>query len=671
MRSTAPADILQLLDPTPDELSPAARAAAEWAALAPAVAGGGPTAGRVRVSRDGGRNYPRSRERALTAAVADQPAAVRLYDTHGNARCLVADLDVSRGGQHQVDQDLARLLTLVERCGGRAFTDRSPNGGRHLYLPLAQPVSYDQLRPVMLALGALLPSLDITPGVNLTDGCIRPPGARHKTGGWQVLDGPLSAAQAVAGRPNPPRVWTALTDALSPQLIAQRPVPVDPHLSLPAEAAGGAGPKERQAAAASAVRPGGPRQLRPWALGIARTGNHDPDRYTTPSQARQAVLAAAAASGWTFADVLEQLHSGSWPGLWTFYDRYRPHRRREALAGDWLNALTYARTPNDPTHTAGASHVQNPDTREPTTHRGEVPQSPLVTAGGLVNSSGLPVDGYQLIRSWWTAVRLAERDRYADRSGHSARLVLRALGAAAQKTGRTHLAFGVRSLAIASGLSRTTVGHVLQALREEPDSLIVRLVAGRGLNGDLYQLRIPDELLERARTDPWRPGRIEALHPAFRTLGVSAAFVYEVLDRHPQSSYDLAHTAVLAARTTQQALCELAAYGLATHTRDGWSRGDAHPNDVARATGGDQLVDAQVQAYRDERATWRERLGLHRLVTIEAVRTAPPAPPEADRSRAPQRWLPTQAQPPPTPNQPDPQALQLVLRILGGAVLTP
>jgi len=668
VRSPAPADALLLVASNGQELSPAACAAAQWAALSWAVAGGGRTTGRMRVSRDGGRNYPRSRERDLTTAVPNQPAAVRLYDAQGDARCLVADLDVSRGGQHQVDQDLARLRSLVERCGGRAFTDHSPNGGRHLYLPLAQPVGYDQLRAVMLALAALLPSLDITPGVNLTDGCIRPPGARHKTGGWQRLDGPLSVAQALAGRPNSPRVWSALTEALRPQMTAQRPVSVDPHLTLPAEAAGAAGPKERLAAAASPVRPGGARPLRPHALAIATTGAYDPDRYATPSQARQAVLAAAAASGWTFPGLLEQLHSGQWPGLWSFYDRYQHRHRREALASDWLKALTYARTPNDPAQDAQTSHGQNSDTREPTTHRGYSPPSLPATSLHPQARSIPAVDGYQLIRSWWTAVRLAERDRYNDRSGHSRRLVLRALGAAAQKTGRTHLAFGVRSLAIATGMSRTTVGEVLQLLREEPDSLVVRLVTGRGLAGDLYQLRIPDRYAERARTDPWRPGRIEALHPAFRTLGVAAAFVYEALDKHPQSSWDLANTALIAVSTTKQALRELAAHGLAVHDRSGWTRGDTHPDAVARATGADKLVDHQVQRYRTERVTWRERLGLHPTVTLDELRTAPPAPAEPDRGREHQRWLPTQAQPPPSPHRHS--ALQLVLTVLGGTVIT-
>lgn len=670
MRKSAPA----LSSASPQAPTPASvqadQAADAWAALAAVVAGGGVAAGRVRVSRDGGRSYPRSRERTLTSEVPDQPAAVRLYDTNGDARCLVADLDVKRGGQQQVDRDLACLLVLIERCGGRAFTDSSPTGGRHVYLPLEQPVHYDQLRPVAHALAVLLPSLDVAPAVNIAAGCLRPPGARHKTGGWQILDGPLPRAEAVARRPNAPSVWAALLDELRPQLTAQQPARTDPTVTMPPEAAGAAGPKERLAAQAPPALAGGPRRLRTAATVTARTGSYDPDRYASPSQARQSVLAAAAASGWSFNDVLEQLHEGRWPGLWGFYRRYPDRHRREALAGDWLAALRYART-TTPADQQGQNHVRNPDTRAPTTHRGGPP--PSLPATNKVRATedglGLPAGGYQYLRAWWTAVRLGERERYLGRAGQSRRLVLRALGAAGQKTCRSHLAFGVRSLAIATGLSRTTVATELRALREEDDSFLTLIVAGRGLAGDLYELRVPDAYLERARTDAWRAGRIEALLPAFRVLGTPAAFVYEVLDNSPQTSWDLAVVALLSVRSTQQALAELAAHGLATRDAHGWSRGPADPTDVARAVGADHLVRDQVQRYQRERAAWRTRLGAHPGPSIEellATPAGPIEPPTADL----RDWLATQTHPPPTGSRlAEAAALELVLQLLGGVVL--
>lgn len=725
----APARLCAPASPAPPGPDPAAQlpaAAAAWAGLSPVVAGGG-AAARVRVSRDGGRSYPRSRERAWTSVVPAQPAAVRVYADDGTARCLTADLDASRGGRAQVDRDVAVLLALVGRCGGRAFTDSSPSGGRHVYVPLVVPVSHDELRPAMYALAALLPSLDVAPCVNLLAGCIRPPGARHKTGGWQRLDGPLEQALAIAQAPNGPEVWAALLGELRPQLHALQPHRNDPSLSMPPEAAGAAGPKQARAHAAGAVRPGGPRVLRPAVLRLAATGSYDTSRYGSPSQARQSVLASAAASGWTYGDVLEQLEAGALPGLWALYSRYRPQHRREALAGDWLNALAYARTPSPTTRDssppsaadtalrhplagrqlsaaappptagqvpAGAAgrepdgHVHTPDTREPTTQRGASPPSRTVTRqpSRPTLQGQLPADGYAFLRAWWTGVRLAERDRYAGRAGLSVRLVLRALGNAGQKTGRRHLAFGVRSLAIAAGLSRSTVAAVLRQLRDEADPLLSHLVTGRGLAGDLYELRIPDRYTEQARTRAWRPGRIEALLPCFRVLGVPAAFVYENLDRQPQSSWDLAATSVLSVRATQQALVELAAHHLAVRTRTGWARGPADPTRVARTLGADTLIADQVARYRTERDAWRTRLGAHPGPSIHELLHTRPAPQDHGTDSPVDTWLLTQQHPPPTgpPGSSRLQvddvgkgtsgsdataALALVVRLLGGTVL--
>ena len=634
-----------------------------------------------------------------------QPAAVRVYSDDGTARALVADLDVGRGVQAQVDRDAAALTALLGRCGGRVFTDSSPSGGRHVYVPLAVPVGHGELRPVMYALAALLPSLDVAPCVNLLAGCIRPPGARHKSGGWQRLDGPLAVAAAVAERPNGPGVWAALLAELRPQLLAQQVVRADPSLGMPVEAAGAAGSKERRAHAAPPARPGGARQLRPVVLATARTGSYDTARYASASEARQGVLAAAAASGWGFAEVLGELEGGYWPGLWALYARYADRHRREALAGDWLNALAYAAHPRSPDQTtdsttagsgpAGAraaastaratppaavftapgrtapvapgppaspggplspGHVHQTDTREPTTHRGGPPRSLSVSAAetilrgaaGTASLPGsLPAGGYGFVRAWWTALRLAEADRHTGRQGISARLVLRALGNAGQKTGRAHLAFGVRSLAIAAGLSRTTVAAVLRQLRDADDPLVTLLVAGRGLAGDLYVLRIPQAYTEQARTRAWRPGRIEALLPCFRILGTPAAFVYENLDRQPQSSWDLASTALLSTRATQHALGELAAHHLAVRGPAGWTRGPADPHTVARALGADTVVAEQVARYRTERTAWRRRLGAHPTPSIGELLHTPPGPPEP-AANARQGWLVTcQRAPPP------------------------
>lgn len=662
---------------------PQADADSAWAALAHVVAGGGARSGRVRVSRDGGRSYPSSRERALTGALPNQPAAVRVYDDDGYARCLSVDLDVSRGGQQQVDRDVARLLELLHRCGGRAFMDRSPGGGRHVYLPLVTPVHYTVLRPVALALGVLLPSVDPMPTINLRAGCLRPPGARHKTGGWQSLDGPLAAAVSIGRNPNPPAVWRALTDALAPQLDALEPAHTDLSLALPVEG-GGAGREERRAHQAHLPRsPGRLPALNPGAHAIATSGTYDTARYATPSQARQAVHASAAARGWHFADLLVQIEAGRWPGLWQLYARYGAHQQRPALARDWLAAVSYARrhplTPSPesvplpssavipeqaprPTGDQGQSYVHNATTREPTTHRGGL-RVDTNSALSIPRDCLEELTGHQHVRAWWTAVRLAERIRYPGRGGHSIRLVLRALANAGQKTGRTHLAFGVRAYAIACGMAHSTVVQALQQLREEPDPLIVRVVQGRGLLGDLYELRIPEEHLEQAWTQPWRTGNIQALLPAFRVLGVPSAFIYEQLDNTGQSSWDLADAAHLSYRAAQAALAELAAHNLAQRDAHGWTRGAADPQAVARSLGALDQVDAQIQRYRRDREQWRERLGLTYPTDHLNEATDPGQPPRAPEAQPP-GWSPLLPQPPPSHNDAHEDALKRALAVL-------
>ena len=74
---------------------------------------------------------------------------------------------------------------------------------------------------------------------------------------------------------------------------------------------------------------------------------------------------------------------------------------------------------------------------------------------------GTPAE-YQGLRTWWTALGLLEHTRYGNRAGIGKRWVLRAMGEAAMKTGSRYVAFGTRSLSIATGLDHTTVAAHLR-----------------------------------------------------------------------------------------------------------------------------------------------------------------------------------------------------------------
>ncbi|NHA02104.1 hypothetical protein G5V59_27375 [Nocardioides sp. W3-2-3] len=156
----------------------------QWAGLAVRLA----ARGRMRVSRNG-RDYALRGERFVTVESPNQPAAVMVYDRDGCAPVLFLDLDSHDLGAGAVDRDHATITTLLRRTGAAWFSDRSPNGGRHIYIPLETPLPYPDARAVMARFRALAPTLDPQPMLGLTAGCIRPPGARHRTGGHQAARG--------------------------------------------------------------------------------------------------------------------------------------------------------------------------------------------------------------------------------------------------------------------------------------------------------------------------------------------------------------------------------------------------------------------------------------------------------------------------------------------------
>ena len=56
---------------------------------------------------------------------------------------------------------------------------------------------------------------------------------------------------------------------------------------------------------------------------VARSGRWDRSRYAGRSEARMAVLAAAAARGWRLAEVQSAIASGAWKGLAGLYEDAR------------------------------------------------------------------------------------------------------------------------------------------------------------------------------------------------------------------------------------------------------------------------------------------------------------------------------------------------------------
>lgn len=610
-----------------------------WATLAPLMA----ARGRMRVSRDGGRNYRARDERPVTETLPNQPAALLVYDHTGRAPVVCLDLDASRGGTEAVDRDHDALTRLLDRLGARWFSDTSPNGGRHLYVPFADPVPFQEARAFTLALAARTPTLDPLPMLNIQAGCIRPPGARHRSGGHQRLDQSPSTAADALHRPSSAQVWRRLLHETAATLPADLDVAQAPSADV-----------EERLDALHGIHEPSLEFVR-----IARTGDYPADRYRSPSEARQAVLWAAAASGWTLADVARRLGDGTWPGLASFYARYSASNRHSALARDWRGAITFEKRRRQRPTTPGRDEL----VRSRTT-------SPQQTHGRGVAGAGRNVN--RGVRVWLAAVDLLTRNL-----DPAVRTVLYALGEAAAVTDSGIVEHGNRSLSIATGLDQSTVGRILRRLREEPSDrrLVDLLREAEGVRANSYVLVVPALLRPACEKKPWRRGRIHAIRPVFRELGLVAAFVYAALEQtdEARSGRHLAQSAGVGHSAAYDALASLAAWGLAEKSAaGGWQIGVACPRRLAEQMGVDEQVAAQMARYRAERLAWWRYLG---LVDVEQSPEQAAVALLDDWRRAPPPHPPATAEPDPVsprtlrPHDDTDALLGLLERTLGARVI--
>jgi DNA-binding transcriptional ArsR family regulator len=332
---------------------------------------------------------------------------------------------------------------------------------------------------------------------------------------------------------------------------------------------------------------------------MAQTGLYDSNRYASDSDARQAIITGAAAAGMELTDVERRMVQGTWPGLASFYARYASRHRVPALRRDWLNAVSYLskdQGSRDGKNSARISPTSPPTTQPPGIHGNPIPN---------------PAGEHQFIRTWRNALRLKEHAYTDSRTGLARRMVLRSLGEAAHMTGSRFVEFGARSIAVATGLDHTTVGFHLRALRSENDGLVTLVEQGRGTKGDLYMLTVPEGVKVAAEDLTWRKGKIHALRPVFRELGLPAAFVYEVLEHSPGlSTAEIVKLTRLSRTAVSEALEVMAAWNMiARDTTRAWSVvASTSLKDLAEHFGVLEAVAAQLQRYRIERILWKEWL---------------------------------------------------------------
>lgn len=602
-----------------------------WETLAPLLA----QRPVVRESRNY-RDYYGRWSRPLTGRLPGCPAAVPVYTASGDTQVLVVDLDVGTAGVNAVRRDAAAMTRYLRSAGAVFISDQATTGGIHFYVPLTHQVPFHEARVWALALKTRTPTMDPKPNLNVTDGLIRPPGSKHRLRGHQMLRGmSLAAAHRVAMTGNPPAVWDALKGALSAEMSA-----VDAY-----------SPTTDLDEAAYVPRRGGPTEPDPRYQEIARTGLWEESRYGTGSEARQAVMTSAVWSGLTLPQVMARMRNGTWPGLAALYARHgSPAARAKAQLFDWTKAVGLV------AKAQGRQGREKSVRKAPTSVHSSQP-APLIRKGARSAASadraqkGTPAE-YQFLREWWSARAYLEQTRYTGRSALSVRMVLRALGEAAMKNGGRYIQFGTRSLEIATGLDHTVVAKHLRMLRDEPDPLISLIENDRGLLADLYELRIPDEIQTRAAARAWRPGKMHALRPAFRELGLPAAYVFEALEmaRGALRSFDIAEETGIGRSTVYTALETLAAFNLAVKIRGRWQLvATTSLADLAEALGCADTIRRCVTRHRAERQQYRQAL---RIVTVTEAHQDGITPDGCD-------WL---AEPPPDDDE---SVWDMLGRVLG------
>ncbi|MEU4233291.1 helix-turn-helix domain-containing protein [Nonomuraea sp. NPDC026600] len=597
------------------------------------------------------------------------PSTVALFTDEGEGRVLAADFDVdaalAQGLRHEdavalVAWEAAALAELVERCGGRAVTVRSPSGGRHVWVRWQRLLPRRELTRLTRALAIRFTTLDVRP--MCSSGQIRPPGAMHKTvaseiTGYVLLTVPVEEAEQVLRRPCGPSVWLRLHQELTAELAAVDNSPAGKSASAGDEAAaadsgpGGAG---RTCPACDQVvdvpldenghpwlpRKGGPRPLPPGMETLARHGDWERRGARSASEPRLGLLNSMAAAGLRHGDVVARMRAGDWAGLERLLESRRASNRSRRLRWDWWKAVVdtamhrHARSCN--------TSPSNPSTTPapPTGATGSVPEKvggsgegdrggllykvdSFITVAGQhnLNMWGLRTPApeeadervlncWQEILRWRTCVWVAERDpeRVArwGRAAPTIRMLLRGMAVAARMSGSTTPAFGVRSLSELVGPDYTTISRHLRFLREEDDPLVVLEEAGRGKEADRYRLVVPAVYRAQARWIRWRGGHIDILHPAFHELGAVAGLVFEALSSWETGSSEVARAALLSRSATVEALRLLAGYGLAVRERGGWLRGGRPLSEVAAELGADDELAERRAQYREHRRIWHE-----------------------------------------------------------------
>lgn len=557
-------------------------AAQVWAALAPLLA--------ARPSmRLWSAEHRFGEVRRLTTKCPSVPAAVPLY-RRGRTRMLVFDLDSKRGGPQGVDRDRDRILGWIHSCGGRAVSDVSTSGGSHILVPLARATPVEEVRAVMTAAAARCPTLDITPMLNPSAGCISVPGSACREGGHRRLQGSLADAITTLTTPNPGELLPDLLSLLAVQATAASPPTTETTTYFT-----GTGVTTQLRPAYRRCTP-----LPAPVAAFARTAKLPTSgRWDTKSEARLAVLIHLMWRGYTLDEVRQHAHRGGmWPGLEICYRRYR-HFPDRALIADWSAARAWL------------------EQILPTVHSGT--HKKHTSTGGSGWGDRSERHARWLVHAvWWCDITLRTHP-----SRWMVAAVLQALAVSGMRAGEVVngvpvVAVGGRSLSVAAGLiSESTVWSVLRMLRDYPGSPVLLVRHGTGLCADRYALTTPD-VRDPA---PHAPNRVQlcTVHPVWSAVGMHYRRVYELVESGTVSTIDHVRCDARMSRSgAYAAVAELARLGLLRRSAHRIELGPVSLDDLADRLGVAETRAERITGHQRARQEWRRWLDSRRVPRTEA-----------------------------------------------------
>lgn len=547
--------------------------------------------------------------RPLTSRLPDAPAAVPLYNQHGRTVLLALDFDAKRHKAAQVDADadvdadVEQVLAWLHECGGRAVTDRSTSGGRHVLVPLATdtPLRVDDLRILLGLLEKRLPTFDKQPMLGSSHGCITVPGSLCREGGHRRLDGPLATAVQAFTLRSDRGVIARLVALLGGVALLDGK---DAHQARPRTAV--AVVEAALACDEHLVGVGDDRRLHPRyrlvsaiptpVATFARTGKIDHDRWPSTSEARQSVICSAVLRGASVADIEAALGTADYAGLREAYARYGAQRViASSLRADVAKALTWAARvapqfrdlTHENKHTGGEGGTRVPRTTD-------FCSDP--------------------IRRRWLAAAQTWIDQ--EFPGSRRRPILLAVVQALAYTsalagelveGVPVVAIGGRSLSHSAGLmSESTVWAALRLLRDTPGSPVLRIARGAGQLPDRYALTRPagaaagepDRVaLERARVEP--------VHHAWSVIGLRGRTLYDLIrSGRVTTTADAFAAANLGQSAGYAILTDLRVAGLITLDKGSLAVGDRTLDAVAADAGLAIVAAERIVRHRAERLVW-------------------------------------------------------------------